>query len=60
VALEVAKRLSDPRPYDLERIDLNEYKGLARAWRSWSKVEAICRRLGGLLGNRLTLGGAQP
>lgn len=55
VGLEVAKRLSAPHPYDLGDVDLNEYKGLAPEWRSWPKVEQICRRFGSLLGERLAL-----
>ncbi len=53
VGLSIAKRLSDPQPYDLESIRLEEYKGLAPQWQSWERVDERCRVFGGLLGERL-------
>ncbi len=55
--LEVAKRLSEPNPYDLGQVNLSEYKGLTPAWRDWERVERICRHFGKLLGEQLALGG---
>ncbi len=57
VALEIAKRLSDPAPYDLDDIDLHDYKGLAPPWRSWEMIAATCRKLAGSLSRRLVLEG---
>ena len=58
VALAIARRLSDPKPCDLEQVQLDAYKGLVPAWRSWPRVEECSRRFGDLLGERLVLGGA--
>lgn len=35
-------QLADPLPYDLEAIDLSEYKNLARRWRYWPAVKTAC------------------
>jgi hypothetical protein len=53
VALEIAKRLSDPRPYDLSDLRLDDYKALAPQWQSWPAVAQSCRHLGRLLGEHL-------
>lgn len=53
VGLEVAKALTEAKPYDLDEIDLSEYKILAADWRNWNKIEKICGRFGVLLGKKL-------
>lgn len=53
IRLEVAKSLADPRPYDLERMDLSRYKALAPFWHDWRRVVGICRPLGLLLSQHL-------
>jgi hypothetical protein len=55
VTLEIAKRLCDPSPFDLDEINLDVYKGVAPEWRSWDRVRDSCIRLGGLLSSRLVL-----
>jgi hypothetical protein len=58
VRLEVAKALAASLPFDLEQVDLSCYKGLAPEWRDWRHTEAICRRLGLLLAERIIGGGS--
>ncbi|MDQ2746461.1 MAG: nucleotidyl transferase AbiEii/AbiGii toxin family protein [Acidobacteriota bacterium] len=53
VGLEVAKALTESKPYDLDEIDLASYKMLAAKWRNWNKIEKISRRFGLLLGKNL-------
>jgi hypothetical protein len=56
VALEIAKALSDPHPFDLDQIDLGEYKDLSPEWRSWPKIKEVCKQLGSALGEALISG----
>lgn len=46
VATQLVKQLAEPRPYDLDEVDLSRYRRLAPKWRSWPVVEAACRELG--------------
>jgi hypothetical protein len=46
VATQLAKQLAEPRPYDLDDVDLSRYRKLVPEWRSWPAVEAACRALG--------------
>jgi hypothetical protein len=57
VAAAIAKALSDPRPYDLDQIDLADYKGLVPQWRSWDLIALACRRSGQMLAAKLVLEG---
>lgn len=45
VATQVAKQLAEPRPYDLDDVDLATYKRLDERWRRWAAVEADCSSL---------------
>lgn len=56
VGMEIAKSLADPRPFDIDLIDLNDYKGLQARWRDWGVAADICRRIGRLLTDRLIEG----
>lgn len=38
-------KLSNPDPYDLPEVDLDEYKGIVAPWNDWAAVEAQCRAL---------------
>lgn len=60
VALEIAKRLTDPSPFDLSDIRLDEYKGVAPEWRSWNRVRADCLRFGRRLGEELVVEPGSP
>lgn len=46
IATQVAKQLAEPRPYDLDDVDLSRYRKLVPQWRSWSAVESACLTLG--------------
>ena len=45
VATQVAKQLAEPRPYDLDSVDLERYRQLAPRWRRWVNVADASRRL---------------
>lgn len=46
---QLMRQLAMPRPYDLDSVNLAEYKGLVPAWRDWSTVVAQCRKVGTLM-----------
>ena len=35
-------QLANPLPYDLEELNLDEYKNLEERWRNWQTVKAAC------------------
>lgn len=35
-------QLANPLPYDLDELNLSEYKNLAVRWRDWQNVKAVC------------------
>lgn len=35
-------QLANPMPYDLEQVDLAEYRRLAPKWQDWSEVKRVC------------------
>jgi hypothetical protein len=37
-------QLAEPLPFDLDEVDLAEYKHAATEWRQWSQVRACCLR----------------
>jgi hypothetical protein len=45
-------QLANPVPYDLEGVDLREYKHLAPQWRTWQAVADACARLAVLVFER--------
>jgi hypothetical protein len=45
VSTQLAKQLAEPRPYDLDDVDLSRYRNLVPQWRSWSTVAAACQAL---------------
>lgn len=38
-------QLANPLPYDLDDLDLSEYRDLAPRWQDWGKVRAACGRV---------------
>jgi hypothetical protein len=44
-ATQLAKQLAEPRPYDLDDVDLARYRKLIPKWRSWAAVESDSRAL---------------
>jgi hypothetical protein len=47
-------QLAQPMPYDLEGVDLAEYKNLAPRWRDWQAVKAACIHGAELIFDRIT------
>jgi len=45
VSTQVAKQLAEPRPYDLDSVDLEHYRQLTPRWRRWINVADASRRL---------------
>jgi hypothetical protein len=45
VLQQLIKQLAAPMPYDLEDIDLKEYRGLSKDWQDWSAVVRWCERM---------------
>ena len=37
--------LTNPSPFDLTQVDLDEYKGITPPWTDWRAVEGQCREL---------------
>ena len=45
VRTQLVKQLADPRPYDLDTVDLAEYKGVRPPFDRWSHVAEVCAAL---------------
>jgi hypothetical protein len=43
VSAQVMRQLAEPAPYDLDRVDLREYRRLAPRWQSWTAVAETCQ-----------------
>lgn len=42
VTTQVVRQLAEPVPYDLDEVELREYRGLDASWHDWSTVAAAC------------------
>ena len=42
---QLQAQLANPLPYDLDELDLSEYRDLAPEWRDWDSVQAACGRV---------------
>lgn len=42
VTTQLVRMLADPRPYDLDEVDLHAYRELAERWQDWDNVTATC------------------
>ena len=47
-------QLANPLPYDLEELNLSEYKNLAPRWQNWQNVKAACADCATLIFDRIT------
>jgi hypothetical protein len=47
-------QLSNPLPYDLDDLDLSEYKNLSVRWRDWQTVKAVCLDCAVLIFDQIT------
>lgn len=45
VRQQLARQLSEPTPWDLDQVELAEYKGLVPPWTDWDAVVEACRGL---------------
>ncbi len=57
-ALQLAKQLADPCPYDLDSVDLAVYRHLALRWRTWEAVAGVCAELAVAILDQLAEGSA--
>ena len=46
-------QLANPLPYDLEELNLVEYKNLDERWRNWQNVRTVCRDSATLIFDRI-------
>ena len=46
-------QLANPMPYDLEELNLAEYKNLAPRWHDWQAVKAVCVHVAILIFDRI-------
>lgn len=44
VRQQLVRQLADPAPWDLDRVEVAEYKGLVAPWTDWDAVVEACRR----------------
>ena len=51
VRQQVIRQLALPRPYDLDTLKLDEYRGLVPEWHDWSTVVGSCRGIASLMAN---------
>ena len=56
VALQLARQLAEPAPYDFDKTDLSRYKRLHPRWQDWSAVRRQLRELAVALTEALTQG----
>jgi hypothetical protein len=46
-------QLASPLPYDLDEVNLSEYKGLSSRWHDWSAVQSACAACATLIFDRI-------
>lgn len=55
VRTQLIKQLADPLPYDLDKVDLAEYKGVRPPFDRWGHVVETCARLSDRLAGRFSV-----
>jgi hypothetical protein len=45
VRTQIVKQLREPKPYDLDEVDLQEYKGVKAPYDKWEHIEKVCKNL---------------
>ena len=53
VRTQLVKQLADPRPYDLDSVDLAEYKGIQPPFTNWTNIAQIAATLSNQLTHAL-------
>jgi hypothetical protein len=51
--VQLIRQLAEPKPGDLEQIDLSQYNGLKPPFDSWDYIANICEEISVELGDRL-------
>jgi len=51
--VQLIRQLAEPKPGDLEQIDLSQYKGIQPPFDSWDYIVKICEKISVELGDRL-------
>lgn len=51
--LQLQIQLAEPIPYDLDTVNLSEYKNVAPRWQTWESVEEFCQRCATLIFDRI-------
>jgi hypothetical protein len=51
--VQLIRQLAEPKPGDLEQVDLSEYKGIQTPFDSWDYIVTICEEISVQLGDRL-------
>jgi hypothetical protein len=51
--VQIVRQLADPKPGDLEKINLSQYKGIQPPFDSWDYIVKICEEISVELGDRL-------
>lgn len=46
ITTQLVRMLADPRPYDLDEVDLRAYRELVERWQDWEQVATTCGELG--------------
>lgn len=51
--MQLVKQLAEPKPGDLDEIDLSHYKGIAPPYDSWDYIVGICEKISVAIGDKL-------
>jgi len=51
---QLARQLAEPKPYDLDEIDIADYKGIATPLDRWENISEVCTRVSALLSDFLS------
>ena len=51
---QLARQLAEPKPYDLDEIDIADYKGIAPPLDRWENISEVCTRVSALLSDFLS------
>jgi len=51
--MQLIRQLAEPKPHDLDDIDISQYKGVRPPFDSWDHIKHICERISVELGDNL-------
>jgi hypothetical protein len=52
--IQLIRQLAEPNPYDLDDIDVSQYKGIGEPLNSWDYIKNICEKISVELGDKLS------